>query len=173
MELYAERGFEQTTVAEIAERAGLTERTFFRHYGDKREVLFFGGSLLQEAIVQALGASDPATAPIDAVAGAIAAVGDEFFGGSRDHSRQRQKIIDSHAELQERELIKMATLGAAIAVALRERGVADPAATLIAEAGIVIFRVAFERWIADDNASSFGDLIRESLAGLRTATAVA
>jgi AcrR family transcriptional regulator len=172
MELYAERGFEQTTVAEIAARAGLTERTFFRHFADKREVLFNGGTMLADRLVADVVAAEPTVAPLDAVASALAALGDDFFSGDiRPHSRQRQAIIDAHPDLQERELIKMATLSGALAGALRQRGVPDPAAAITAEAGIVIFRVAFERWIAEDE-PGFDQLVQESLEGLRAATAV-
>jgi AcrR family transcriptional regulator len=172
MELYAERGFEQTTVAEIAARAGLTERTFFRHFADKREVLFSGGHVLEDRLVAEVTGADASVTPLDAVAGALAGLSEDFFHDTRGHSRQRQAIIDAHPDLQERELIKMANLAAALAGALRERGVAAPAAAITAEAGIVIFRIAFERWIAEDE-PSFDQLIRESLAGLRAATAVA
>ena len=117
MELYSEKGFDQSTVAEIAERAGLTERTFFRHFADKREVLFAGSEMLQEALVSAMGGAPESAAPLDQVAVGLAAAG-EFFV-DRDYSRQRQVIISAHAELRERELIKLASLSAAFAEGLR------------------------------------------------------
>src|ERR1700721_2458799 len=106
MELYAEQGFEQTTVAEIAARAGLTERTFFRHYADKREVLFGGSSGLSELLVQSVLDAPLGATPIDAIAAALATAG-ELFADRLDHARQRQRIIDAQADLQERELIKL------------------------------------------------------------------
>ena len=129
LELYIERGFEQTTVAEIAQRAGLTERTFFRHFADKREVLFAGASSLQELFVNTLAGVPEAAPPIDAVAAALYAAA-TVFQERREHSRQRQKVIAANPELQERELIKLASLSAALADALRRRGVAEPAASL-------------------------------------------
>src|SRR5262249_21947358 len=107
-ELYSERGYEQTTVAEIARRAGLTERTFFRHFADKREVLFSGSANLQEAMVSAVANAPESAAPIDAVAAGIEATGG--FLQDRDYSRRRQAIIAANTVLQERELIKMASL---------------------------------------------------------------
>jgi AcrR family transcriptional regulator len=163
--LYGERGFEQVTVAEIARRAGLSERTFFRHYADKREVLFAGSSTLQEFLVRAVAEAPDASAPIDVVVGALEAVG-ALFEERRDLARQRQAIINANPELQERELIKLATLAAALAETLRQRGVDDPAASLAAEIGIAVFRIAFERWHDDTNDQDFQQLIRESLGEL-------
>src|SRR6202521_1943019 len=146
MELYVERGFESTTVAEIAARAGLTERTFFRHFADKREVLFDGAGRLQELLVRTVADAPDSVAPIDAVAAALEAAG-ALLQERREYSRQRQTIIAANTELQERELIKLASLASAIADTLRRRGVSDPAASLSAEAGIAVFRIAFESWI--------------------------
>src|SRR6516165_675944 len=94
MALYGERGFENTTVAEIAERAGLTERTFFRHFADKREVLFAGGDALQELIVSVVTAAPDSLAPIEAAAAGLEAAGTQFFVEERrEFSRQRQAVI--------------------------------------------------------------------------------
>jgi len=150
LELYAERGFDQTTVAEIAERAGLTERTFFRHFSDKREVLFQGGEILQEAMVQALAAAPATATPLGAVRAALDAV-TQFFDGRHDRARLRQGVIDAHSELQEREVAKMAKIALALAEGLRERGVADPDARLAADAGVAVFRSAFAQWVYGDS----------------------
>jgi AcrR family transcriptional regulator len=170
MELYSERGFEQTTVAEIAARAGLTERTFFRHFADKREVLFWGAASLQELLVTTLAATPDSSAPIDAVAEALEAAGAQLQQRP-DHARTRHAIIVANPELQERELIKLATLASAIAEALRQRGVGEPGASLTAEAGIAVFKVAFERWISQTGSRDFPQFIRESLDELKTVTA--
>jgi AcrR family transcriptional regulator len=170
LQLFVERGFEQTTVAEIAKRAGLTERTFFRHFADKREVLFGGAGALQELLVRTLTSAPNSAAPIDAIAAALAAAG-ALLQGRRDYAQQRQIVIAANADLRERELIKLASLASALADALRQRGVSDPAASLTAEAGIVVFKVAFERWINETNQRDLPQLIRESLDELRTVTA--
>ncbi|MFB9831770.1 TetR family transcriptional regulator [Actinoallomurus acaciae] len=169
LELYGERGFEQTTVAEIAKRAGLTERTFFRHYADKREVLFAGGAVLEDLFVRAVADAPDSAAPLDAVAAALEAAGTVLM--DREFSRQRQAIIDANADLRERELIKLASLASALTAALRRRGVADLAASLAAEAGIAVFKVAFERWIREAERRGLPQLIRESLDELRAVTA--
>jgi AcrR family transcriptional regulator len=168
MELYAERGYEQTTVAEIAQRAGLTERTFFRHFADKREVLFSGSEKLQEAIVSAVESAPASAAPIEAVAAGIE-TGSDYLT-DREYSRRRQAIIAANPTLQERELIKMAALASAIAAGLRKRGVTEPAASLTAEAGTAVFRIAFERWLQETK-KDLRAVIRESMEELRGAVA--
>jgi AcrR family transcriptional regulator len=173
LELYSERGYDQTTVTEIAKRAGLTERTFFRYFADKREVLFYGSGMLQDRLVQGIDEAPDTLSPIDAVGAALAAAA-EPIEEIRDFSRRRQAIIAANPELQERELIKLATLSAALADALRRRGVADPAASLAAEAGIAVFKIAFQHWVAetgDSDEETLAQLIRQSLAELKTVAA--
>ena len=168
--LYSQRGFESTTVAEIAAQAGVTERTFFRYFADKREVLFSGAGSLQEFLVSTVvGASDSA-APMDTVVAAFEAAG-ALLQERLEFARQRQAVIVANTGLRERELIKLASLASAIADTLRRRGVAAPAASLAAEAGVAIFRVAFERWVDDSNQRELPELIRESLDQLKAVTA--
>jgi AcrR family transcriptional regulator len=170
LELYSERGYDQTTVAEIARRAGLTERTFFRHFTDKREVLFYGAGMLRERLVAAIDDAPDALAPIDVVGAALeAATG--LFGERTAMARQRQAIVAANPELQERELIKLAALAAALAGALRGRGVPDPAASLAAEAGVAVFKIAFLRWVSGTGDQPLSQVIRESMAELKLLTA--
>ncbi|GIH67049.1 TetR/AcrR family transcriptional regulator [Microbispora siamensis] len=170
IELYVERGYEQTTVAEIAKRAGLTERTFFRHFADKREVLFSGSGSLRDHLVNAVDAAPDSAAPIDVIAGAVASVG-VLFHERHESARQRQAVIAANAELRERELIKLASLSAALADALRRRGVPDPAASLAAEAGIAVFKIAFERWISGTGEPDLSRFVREAFDELKAVTA--
>src|SRR6516162_1639943 len=170
LELYVERGFERTTVAAIAGRAGLTERTFFRHFADKREVLFWGQDALRELLVSRIAAAPDSVAPVDAVAAALEAAG-AVLQERREYARRRQAVIAANAGLQERELIKLASLASALADALRRRGVTDPAASLTAEAGIAVFKIAFERWVSDTGEADLPQLIRASLDDLRAVTA--
>lgn len=173
LELYVERGFEGTSVAEIAERAGLTERTFFRHYADKREVLFAASSGLQELLVGAVARAPESATPMEAVAAALDAAA-AALQERQEHARRRQAVIAANAELQERELIKLASLSAALADALRQRGVDDASASLAAEAGIAVFKIAFRRWVEQAEQAEQKDLsqvIGESLAGLKAVTA--
>jgi AcrR family transcriptional regulator len=164
--LYAERGFDSTTVAEIASRAGLTERTFFRHFADKREVLFAGSEAFQQAMVSAVAGAPESAAPLDAVAAGLEAAAAQIPG--RELARQRQAIIAANPELQERELIKFASLSDALTNTLRDRGLGDTAASLLADAGLAVFRVAFERWTdADADERDLPALIQDSLAELK------
>lgn len=168
LDLYLERGYDQTTVAEIAARAGLTERTFFRHFTDKREVLF-RGEVLAEAMAAGVDSAPAAATPLDAVAAALESTSD-FFADRRDHARRRQVVITANPALQERELIKLASLATTMADALRSRGVAAATASLVAEAGIAVFKVAFETWLDGDGDRPLADHIRVSLDELRSAT---
>jgi AcrR family transcriptional regulator len=165
--LYGERGFDNVTVAEIAGRAGLTERTFFRHFADKREVLFAGSTVLREALAGAVAEAPPTATPVAVVTEALAAAG-AVLEERRDHARRRQAVIDANPMLQERELIKLATLGTALAEAVREHGTPEPGASLLGQVGIAVFRTAFERWIQDAGGRSLPETIRESVADLAT-----
>jgi AcrR family transcriptional regulator len=169
-ELFLDRGYEQTTVADIAARAGLTERTFFRHYADKREVLFGGSAALQAKMVRALDESPRDASPIDAVRVAVEAAA-TVLRGRRTHARERQQIIGAHADLQERGLIKRATLTAALSHALRQRGIAEPAASLAADMGMVVFHVGFEQWLADPSGREFTDIVRDAFDQLKAVAA--
>jgi AcrR family transcriptional regulator len=169
LELYAEYGYEQTTVAEIAKRAGLTERTFFRHYADKREVLFSGAGELEELIVRTVADAPESVVPLDALSAGLDAVA-EAFTDRREFARRRHAVITANPELQERELIKLASMAAALAASLRGRGIAEPTASLAAEAGVAVFKVAFERWIAPGEERPMRQLIRESLTELKAVT---
>jgi AcrR family transcriptional regulator len=171
LELYSQHGFDQTTVAEIAKRAGLTERTFFRHFADKREVLFWGEGVLHDLFVRAVASAPDSAAPMDAVAAGLKTVGILFEGRPREQARQRQAVIAANTQLQERELIKLAKLASGIADALGRRGVAQPAASLTAELGVAVFKVAFERWVDEVNERDLAQLIHESLEELKALAA--
>ena len=164
-ELFVERGFDETTVADIAARAGLTERTFFRHFADKREVLFSGQEQFTGTVVTAVAAAPGTATPVDAVAAGLDAAA-SLLQGRAGMAPQRQAIIDAHPDLQERELIKMARLGTAIAATLRERGVAEPEATLAADTGIAVLRIAFARWLEEGVARPLPEVMRETLGEL-------
>jgi len=168
LELYAERGFEQTTALEVAERAGVTERTFFRYFSDKREVLFEGSRQLQDVIVKAIAAAPPSMGSIDAVGTAMESAASLL--DNRDYSCQRAAVIAANPSLQERELLKLATLADAVAEALRQRGVGNLAAGLAAETGVTVFKIGFETWIGDESTRDFAQCIREALDQLKRLT---
>jgi AcrR family transcriptional regulator len=157
--LFAELGYEETTVAAIAERAGVTERTFFRHFADKREALFGGGSVLQDAIVAGVQGAGPELFPLAAVAEGFAAAGD-LLQGRRQFALARSAIIAANAALQERELIKLDSIASAIGETLRgRRGVSEPDADLAAQLGVAAFRVAFGQWVATAEAPPLSELL--------------
>jgi AcrR family transcriptional regulator len=168
MELFRERGYDRTTVEDIARRAGLTERTFFRYFADKREVLFSGSKELEKLIVDGVASAPGDAGPLAAVASAIEAAC-AHLEDRRDieFARARYELVVRHAEIQERELIKLAALASAITGALRARGVDEPAATLAAETGMAIFKVAFERWIREKGPQGLAAHVRPTLAALR------
>jgi len=168
--LYEERGFDRTTVADIASRAGLTERTFFRHFADKREVIFGGGQYLNAVFAGRIAEAPASASPMEAVVAALEAAA-ALIQDRRPFAIQRHAIISAHPELRERDLIKLASLSATLADALRLRGVDDATANLAAEAGIAVFKLAFARWVAIDDERTLTQVIRESVEGLRAVLA--
>jgi AcrR family transcriptional regulator len=167
-ELYFERGFDDVTVAEIAARAGLTKRTFFRYFADKREVLFSGAAAFEEAVVAAVIDAPDGVAPINAVIAALEAAGTGLTELG-EGARQRQRLIETSLELQEREMIKMAGLTTAISDGLARRGVAEATASFTAQAGVAVFKTAFERWAHRKGSAEFAPLMHQALDELRTA----
>lgn len=165
IELYSEQGYDATTVEQIAERAGVTERTFFRYFSDKREVLFQGSQQLEHAIVANIAAARPDDDPFESVVAAMAA-GASIFP-DRDYTRRRAATIAANPSLQEREQLKMHLLTEATAAALRARGVDEPTAGLAARTGVALFSQAFLSWVTDDDDTPFPDRIRSGLAALR------
>jgi AcrR family transcriptional regulator len=169
--LYAERGFDQTTAAQIAERAGLTERTFFRHFADKREVLFGGSALLKERIVAGVAGAPASDGALDAVSLGLDAAAAMFGESRRDLALQRQVVLAANPELRERELAKLADFAATIADILRQRGVSGSQATLAAESGMTVLRVAMQRWASGDDGRELDTIMRDAVADLRAVAA--
>jgi AcrR family transcriptional regulator len=169
--LFDERGYDETTVAAIAARAGLSERTFFRHFADKREVLFGGSAEFQQRMVDAVDGAPPAASAMEAITLALQAPGATFDDARRRFALRRQAVIDANPELAERELVKLESIAAALAEALRRRGVRPTAARLAADAGIAAFRVTFSRWAREEGGGDFADCAREAVAELQAVTA--
>ncbi|HEY1644085.1 MAG TPA: TetR family transcriptional regulator [Streptosporangiaceae bacterium] len=170
LELFATRGFEQTTAAEIAQAVGLTERTFFRHFSDKREVLFYGQEQFLQAFVDGVDAAPPDASPFEVIAAALDAAASFFPDERRPHSRTRQIVIDQNPALRERELHKLATLATVVAGALRARGTTEPAATLAAQSGATVFGIAFAQWIRDGEMRPLRGIAADVLRELLTLT---
>ena len=160
LELYGEHGFDQTTVAQIAQRAGLTERTFYRHFSDKREVVFAGE--VHRVLVTTLADAPASMTAIEAVTEALLAAG-AVLDERREMTRRRQAVIAANPSLQQGEQVKYAMLAADMAEALCGRGVEPLSARLAADAGVAVFRAAFGRWVDEDEDRDFGRLVWEAL----------
>jgi AcrR family transcriptional regulator len=167
LQRFAEQGFDGTTVAEIAETAGLTERTFFRYFADKREVLFQGQGEFDRVFVDAIAAAEGTQPPLSIVAKALDAAAASFFlDERRPWSRARQRVIEADPSLRERELLKMSSLAVAMTTALRAHGINATAAALAAQSGVAVFRVAFSTWMAEGEQRSLTECLRAAFAEL-------
>ncbi|PZF60691.1 TetR family transcriptional regulator [Curtobacterium sp. MCBD17_013] len=166
LDLFVRQGLEDTTVAQIAAAVGVTERTFFRHFADKREVLFSGQEHFRSAFTEGVAQAPPGASAIDAVRTGVVAGCAWFDDERRAYSQQRQTVILANPGLQERELLKMTALAAALRDVLDARGVEEPAASLAAETGTSVFRLAFQQWIAEGETRSMPEIARTLFAEL-------
>jgi len=172
VDLFAEHGYDATTVTEIAERAGgLTKTTFFRYFPDKREVLFVGQEIHSRLLADAIAAAPDSATPLQAVAAALDAITATFSGDRRDFSARLKVVIDANSELRERAVFKRAALAEAMTGALNKRGVPDPAASLAAELGVRAFYIAFDAWSDPANQQTLADAARQTFDELRAAIA--
>lgn len=165
LELFLEHGYDNVTVAEITDRAGLTRRSFSRYFTDKRDVLFAGSEQLPVALAESVRHAEDTLSPFEAVLTALA----DVAGGLADHAplaAQRRAVVRASPELQERGRTKFAAATEAVADALRDRGTAESQATLLAEVGVAIFRTAFERWTDQPDDVGLPARIREAAAEL-------
>jgi AcrR family transcriptional regulator len=169
--LFAEHGYDATTVAKIADRAGLTKSTFFRHFADKREVLFGGQDFLSGVFSEAILAAPPSATIAGCLAAALEAAAAAFTAERHDLAPQRRAIIAAHSELQERELLKRARLASVMVEALRARGADETTARLAAEIGVLAFSTAYARWAAPENRQPFTEIARASLHDLQARAA--
>jgi AcrR family transcriptional regulator len=172
LELFAERGYENTTVIDIAHRAGLTKSTFFRHFQDKREVLFSDGTMT--GLLAGAIAAAPATAtPLEAVAHALDAVGREAFTPARrEFIARRRAVIAANPELQEREALKGLGLTASMTGALKRRGIPDLTSYVAAELGALAWKIAYERWSDTATGDGFSEAARRALGEVQAASAL-
>jgi AcrR family transcriptional regulator len=171
LDLFTEQGYDNTTVVQIAERAGLTKSTFFRHFPDKREVLVAGQDTLCQLLADGIAGAPNAATPLEAVAAALDAAAVAFTPDKRDLGPQLRAIITANAELQERDALKHTSFSDAMTEALQKRGVPDPAASLAAELGVLAIKRAHARWADPGNQQPFSELARQSLQELQAASA--
>lgn len=170
LDLFTEQGYDNTTVAEIAERAGLTRSTFFRHFPDKRDVLAAGQDTLSRLLVEGIAVAPAGATPLAAVESGLANAAQTFTAFNRELAPRLGAAIAASTELQERDTLKQVGLAAAMTEALRARGVPDPAAGLAAELGVLAFKTAFARWSAPGNEEELAELAGAALHELHTAT---
>jgi AcrR family transcriptional regulator len=169
LDLFAEQGYDNATVTQIAERAGLTKTTFFRHFPDKREVLFAGQEAHSRLLADGAEAAPDSATPLEAVAAALDALTASFTAEQREFGPRLLTVIAGHPELQERAAFKHAVLAAALTSALGKRGVPDLTASLAADLGVHAFDRAFGRWIEPSSQRTLTELAHEELQALRTA----
>ncbi|WP_089918568.1 TetR/AcrR family transcriptional regulator [Lentzea albida] len=169
LDLFSEQGYENTAVAQIAERAGLTKSTFFRHFRDKREVLFGGQEVLAELMVGAIADTPAGAGPLVAVEAALVATAKTFTDERRAHGPQRLAVIEGNDELRERAALKMVGFAIAMTDALKRRGVPELEAAVAAELGVLAFDRGYGHWL--EAGGDFGEIARRTLRDVREAVA--
>ena len=162
IELFLEHGYDNVTVTQITERAGLTRRTFSRYFADKRDVLFAGSEMLPVALAKAVREADAALTPFEALLAALEQVGDVLADRVAQHAAQRRAIVEASPELRERGRTKFADVAQALADALRERGASPSTAALLADVGVAIFQTAFGRWVDAPKEATLAARVREA-----------
>jgi AcrR family transcriptional regulator len=160
LDLYGERGYDATTTAEIAARAGVTERTYFRHFADKREVLFDGEAALKTALMTTVAEAEADAPPLTALLRAFQAAA-PILEANRPLTEARHRVISASAALRERELAKGEYLKSALATALADRGIVDRVARLAAEVGMATWAQAIANWLDDPTVPLAAHLTRE------------
>lgn len=171
LDLFNERGYDETTVAEIAARAGLTKSTFFRHFPDKRDVLAAGQDAIARLLREGIAAAPADATPLAAVSSGLMAASAAFTSFNRELAPRLKAAIAASAELAERNALKQIGLARAMAEALGERGVPEPAASLAAELGALAFKSAYARWAEPGEDGDLGAMACDKLRELRAAAA--
>lgn len=166
VDLFTEQGYDATTVAQIAERAGVTKSTFFRHFSDKRELLVAGQETLSRLLAEGIAEAPAGASPLEAVAAGLERAAGVMGPVNRDLGPRLKAAVAASTELQERDALKNVGLAAAMTAALVDRGVPDPTAHLAAELGVLAFKQGYARWSEDDREEVRG-LAPYALAALR------
>ncbi|RII17097.1 DNA-binding transcriptional repressor AcrR [Streptomyces sp. YIM 130001] len=171
LELFTERGYDNTTVLDIAQRAGLAKSSFFRHFQDKREVLF-GENVLIEPMATAIAEAPAGASPLEAMARGFDVLGrDVFTSDHRSFAVRRRAVIETHPDLQEREALKGVSLTASMAEAMARRGAPELVADVTAQLGTLALKLTLDRWIDPGNTEEFADIARLIVQDVRTAVA--
>ncbi len=170
LELFVEVGFAEATVPQITARAGLTTRTFFRHFADKREVLFAAEGELPALVARLVSEAPLALTPLALIERGLQTVAVTRFEGNLDYLRTRRAVIQADEGLRERELRKTSVLADAIRQALVDRGTDELAATLTAQLTVTVLGVSVDRWLDQDGEPPLTKLIQDTLGALRLVT---
>jgi AcrR family transcriptional regulator len=170
LDLFEERGYDATTVAEIAERAGVTKRTFFRYFADKREVLFADPGPLYRHATAAIVEADAGLAPAEAMFSALAEIGERLAEIAEQPDRRR-RVIAASPELREREQHKLSELTAAVASGLVHRGLPEADADVFARVGLAVFSSAWNRWAEVGGGDTFSASFAARLETVRSLAA--
>jgi AcrR family transcriptional regulator len=171
LDLFNERGYDETPVAQIAERAGLTRSTFFRHFPDKRDVLAAGQDAIAQLLCEGIAAAPADATPLAAVCSGLKSAAAAFTPFNRELAPRLKVAIAASAELQERNALKQIGLAAAMAGALQARGVPTPTAELAAELGGLAFKTAYARWAEPAEEQDLGTVACAVLRELHAAAA--
>jgi AcrR family transcriptional regulator len=156
VDLFTEQGYDATTVAQIAERAGVTKSTFFRHFPDKRELLVAGQEALSFLLAEGIAQAPDDASPLEAVAAGLQRAADSMGSLNRELGPRLKAAVAASAELQERDALKSVSLAAAMTTALLARGVPDPTAALASELGLLAFKRGFAAWSEADRDAQDG-----------------
>ncbi len=169
VDLFTEQGYDATTVAQIAHRAGVTKSTFFRHFPDKRELLVAGQETLSRLLVEGIAQAPAEATPLEAVAGGLTHAARMMGPMNRELGPRLKAAVAASTELQERDALKSVGLAVAMTDALLNRGVPDPTARLAAELGVLAFKRGYTAWVdadADADPDSHGGFAPFALAAL-------
>lgn len=171
LELFIELGFAETTVPQITARAGLTTRTFFRHFADKREVLFLWEEELPALVARLMAEAPASLGPMKVIGQGLETVAATRFEGQLGYLRTRRAVIQADEGLRERDLRKLSTLSEAISRGFRKRGVDELTSTLAAQIAVTVFSVSTSRWLDQDGEQPLSDFVHDTLSALRSVTA--
>ncbi|MFE4359433.1 TetR/AcrR family transcriptional regulator [Kitasatospora sp. NPDC056800] len=173
VDLFTEQGYDATTVAQIAERAGVTKSTFFRHFPDKRELLVAGQETLSRLLTEGIAEAPGDASPLEAVGAGLERASTAMGPATRELAPRLKAAIAASAELQERDTLKTVSLAAAMTAALVARGVPDPIAALAGELGVLAFKRGYAEWAEGDGGAEreLAGYVLAALDELRAASA--
>jgi AcrR family transcriptional regulator len=173
VDLFTEQGYDATTVTQIAERAGVTKSTFFRHFPDKRELLVAGQETLSRLLTEGVAGAPGDASPLEAVAAGLERASSAMGPVNRELAPRLKAAVAASVELQERDALKTVSLAAAMTTALVARGLSDPTAALASELGVLAFKRGFAQWAEGDpdGRDELAGYVLAALDELRTASA--